>query len=113
MLLNGYIRGKDVRLCMECKGGVIVADMLETKKQTVYCSICGTKHTYKRTAKGSVAVEKFKDVVCSTKKRDEILIENREYITEFVVLLGKELGLTKENMSEICDKVEKEKAENV
>lgn len=106
MLISGYIKGKDVRICLECMKGLMVADMTSNKTQTMYCVDCGTKHTYKRKKSGSVEITKL-DEKCSEKKMEEILEENRETFFTFIKLLLKEYDITKE---ELLDSLEKEEA---
>lgn len=110
MLISGYINGKDVRICLECRKGMMLADIISNKTQTMYCINCGTKHTYRRTKKGSVEINKL-DEKCSEKKMKEILYENEETFMTFVKLLVKEYKLTKEELFDYCNKAEKEEAE--
>lgn len=110
MLISGYIKGKDVRICLECRKGLMVADMTSNKTQTMYCIDCGTKHTYKRKKSGSVEITKL-DVKCSEKKMKEILEENRETFFTFIKLIVKEYGITKAELFNSLEKAEKEEAE--
>lgn len=80
MISFGIYKGKELRICLECKGGLLIADIENTKTQEVYCINCGTLHTYKRNKK-TTTVRKLESK-CSEEKMLEITRENKDVLKE-------------------------------
>lgn len=81
---------KTLRLCLECKDGVVIADTSVYNKQEVYCASCGTKHHYRRYKNGCVRLQKFTEK-CDEKTRAKLLKESRIIMTELMIELKKQI----------------------
>ena len=106
MITFGIYKGKELRVCLECGKGILIADVENTKKQKVYCVNCGTMHTYKRTKKHTT-VEKF-DEVCNQEKINDIVKENIEVLKEAI----KQIAMMDEVIKAELAEIKKRRGEN-
>lgn len=74
---------KTLRLCLECRDGVIVADNTIYNKQEVYCVSCGTKHHFRKFKNGCVRLQKYSEK-CDEKTRVKLLRESKIIMAELV-----------------------------